>query len=224
MTFSKQFSPPFSPVLLLGLALRPLPPALLNPLLARALVIMRNRHPEIFERLAELDDPVFLIDPIDLPFAFLLRPGPKHPSLRTISDPSKVKPVATIRSSFLQFIGLLEGKCDGDALAFSRDLVIEGDTEAVLILRNAIDASDINLMDDIFGSLGLFAKPLQASVGIMGRIFNRLNDDLEIFRNATFRPIQQENAAQGDKFKSLQGRVHNLEKAAKFRSGREIRS
>jgi predicted lipid carrier protein YhbT len=185
---------------------------------------MRKRHPEIFERLADLDDPVFLIDPIDLPFAFLLRPGPKHPSLRAISDPSKVEPIATIRSSFRKLIELLEGKCDGDALAFSRDLVIEGDTEAVLVLRNAIDASDVNLLEDISGSLGLFAKPLQISAGIMSRIFNRLNNDLEIFRNATLRPIQQETTAQEGEVKSLQERVHNLEKAVKSRSGREIRS
>ena len=195
MTFSKQFSPPFSPVLLSGLALRPLPPALLNPLLGYALVIMRRRHPEIFERLAELDDPVFLIDPIDLPFAFLLRPGPRRPSLRAINDPSKVEPTATIRSSFQKLIELLEGKCDGDALVFSRDLVIEGDTEAVLVLRNAIDASEVDLLEDISASLGLFAKPVKICAGIMGSIFNRLQEDIDI-----------------------------LEKAAKFRSGKAIRS
>jgi hypothetical protein len=36
-------------------------------------------------------------------------------------------------------IGLLDGAYDGDALFFSRDLVIEGDTAAVLALRNAIE-------------------------------------------------------------------------------------
>lgn len=195
MTFNKQFSPPLSPVLLAGLAFRPLPPVLLNPLLGHALGVMKKQHPEIFERLAELDNPVFLIDPIDLPFAFLLCPGPEHPGLRAIRDPSKVKPIATIRSSLQKLIELLEGKCDGDALAFSRDLVIEGDTEAVLTLRNAIDASDVNLLDDISSSFGVFASPVKICAGILGGVFNRLQEDLNI-----------------------------LEKAVKSRSGRETTS
>jgi predicted lipid carrier protein YhbT len=37
---------------------------------------------------------------------------------------------------------LLEGKLDGDALFFSRDLVVDGDTEAVVMLRNIIDGAE----------------------------------------------------------------------------------
>jgi len=40
-------------------------------------------------------------------------------------------------------IELLEGRADGDALFFSRTLTVEGDMEAVVALRNAIDGSEI---------------------------------------------------------------------------------
>jgi len=39
---------------------------------------------------------------------------------------------------------MIDGTYDGDALFFSRDLVIEGDTEAVLALRNAIENAELN--------------------------------------------------------------------------------
>jgi predicted lipid carrier protein YhbT len=41
-------------------------------------------------------------------------------------------------------VGMLDGSYDGDALFFSRDLVIEGDTSAVLALRNALDDAEID--------------------------------------------------------------------------------
>ncbi len=44
--------PPLSPVLLAGVALRPLPPALFQPVLGIAMAIMRRRHPGAFERLS----------------------------------------------------------------------------------------------------------------------------------------------------------------------------
>ncbi|MFQ5467990.1 MAG: hypothetical protein ACE5DS_07630, partial [Kiloniellaceae bacterium] len=74
-------SPPLSPVLLAGLVLRPLPLAPLQPALGLALRTVLGRHPGLLDRLAGLGDPVFIIDPVDLPFVFVLRTGAR-PSLR----------------------------------------------------------------------------------------------------------------------------------------------
>ena len=56
----------------------------------------------------------------------------------------------------LALLGLIDGSYDGDALFFSRDLVVEGDVEAVLALRNAIDDAGVDLVADtaaLFGPL-----------------------------------------------------------------------
>jgi predicted lipid carrier protein YhbT len=50
---------------------------------------------------------------------------------------------------------MIHGSCDGDALFFSRDLSIEGDTEAVLALRNALDDAEIDLPAEIAAAFGL---------------------------------------------------------------------
>ena len=52
---------------------------------------------------------------------------------------------ARIAGPLAALIGLVHGAYDGDALFFSRDLVIEGDTAAVLALRNAIDNEELDL-------------------------------------------------------------------------------
>jgi predicted lipid carrier protein YhbT len=60
-------------------------------------------------------------------------------------------------------MGLIDGSYDGDALFFSRDLVVEGDVEAVLALRNAIDDAGVDLVADtaaLFGPLGPLGERL----------------------------------------------------------------
>ena len=53
---------------------------------------------------------------------------------------------------------MVDGRYDGDALFFTRDLKIEGDTEAIVCLRNALDDVDGSIAENIaayFGSPGL---------------------------------------------------------------------
>ena len=57
----------------------------------------------------------------------------------------------------------MHGAFDGDALFFSRDLVIEGDTAAVLALRNAIDDAELDLSAEAQAMSGPFAAPVQTA-------------------------------------------------------------
>jgi len=114
-----------------------------------------RRHPGVAGRLPR--DPSFLIDPVDLPWRFLIRPGRTPPALRVARRGACPEADATIRAPSAALIDLLEGRLDGDALFFSRDLVIEGDTEAVVALRNAVDGAEIRVIDDLLAALGPFA-------------------------------------------------------------------
>ena len=86
------------------------------------------------------------IDPTDLPIVFRLVPDPKRPRLEVERDGEAKSSDARIAGPLAALIGLVHGAYDGDALFFSRDLVIEGDTAAVLALRNAIDNEEIDLV------------------------------------------------------------------------------
>jgi len=203
-------NPPLSPVLLAGIALRPLPPGLLQPILNAVMTVFARRHPGMFDRLAGLGDATFLIDPIDLSFGFLLQPSPPPGLVAIDKDSLEEEPTATVRGPLLTLIQLLEGKLDGDALFFSRDLVVEGDTEAVVTLRNAIDGAGIDVKDEFLSGLGPFARPAERVAGGAKTILGRMDRDLGILRRAVLAPVTDRCEAQAAELKELREKVAEL--------------
>lgn len=137
---------------LLALALRPLPLAPLQPLLAVLMRRLGARHPGLYQRLGPHARKRFGIAPTDLPFAFIVEPNPARPAATAVRRlPLRLD--ACIRGPLSALIGMAEGTLDGDALFFSRTLVVEGDVEAVLALRNAIDDARIDLVATLLSAL-----------------------------------------------------------------------
>jgi O2-independent ubiquinone biosynthesis accessory factor UbiT len=139
-----------------AVALRLAPLAPLSLAAARLATSLVRRHPALFERLGEQADRIFLIDPTDLPFAFLLSPRPQTPRLEAVRREAAGSWDARVAGPMAALIGLVHGAYDGDALFFSGDLVIEGDTAAVLALRNAIDNEEIDLVGEAAALFGPF--------------------------------------------------------------------
>ncbi len=136
--------------------------------------MLAERHPALFARLGEQANKVFLIDPTDLPFVFVLKPRPSRPNLSALRRDEPVAWDARIAGPLAALIGLVHGAYDGDALFFSRDLSIEGDTGAVVALRNAIDNEELDLVREttaIFGPLARLAdapaQKLAAAIGAL---------------------------------------------------------
>ncbi len=151
-----------------------LPPALVAPVdLAPLWLIERvartifsgvlRSHPDLFERLGDYRQTRYLFCPLDLPLNFLVVPAAKtvqvsRKAKRPLSD-------ACIEGPLVLLLGLLEGRCDADALFFSRELSVTGDMEAMLALRNALDDSAIDLPTEI----GSLAGPLAPFVARAAR-------------------------------------------------------
>lgn len=145
---------------LVALAIAPLPLAPLQPLLATLLRKVLRRHPGIFARLGRYADKRFGLQPTDLPFAFLLEPGPDEPRVAAVRHLPRRLDVR-IAGPLAGLVGLVDGSYDGDALFFSRDLLVEGDMEAVLALRNAIEDARIDLLREGCSVLGPIALPVE---------------------------------------------------------------
>ncbi|MGE5505277.1 MAG: ubiquinone anaerobic biosynthesis accessory factor UbiT [Actinomycetota bacterium] len=207
---ARPMTPPLTPVLLLGLALRPIRPSLLQPAFDAMLKVVRRRHPDILERMADWGDRVVCIDPVDLPFVILLEPHPDDPRLtvRREVDPAEVS--ATIRGPLEMLVALAEGKVDGDALFFSRQLVIEGDTEVVVALRNAIDGAGIDLIDDLASALGPFGRPARTMLGAAAGLVGRMRQDLETVRSALLAPALKDADAQAARITHLEAELKQL--------------
>lgn len=158
-----------------ALALRVLPVAPLALASARLVENLGRRHPSLFTRLADQANKAFLIDPTDLPFAFLLAPNPSRPRLDIVRRGQNAAWDARIGGPLAALLGLVHGAFDGDALFFARNLTIEGDTEAVLALRNAIDNEEIDLASEVMSLMGPLEPFAQQPTRLLLRIAERLS-------------------------------------------------
>ncbi|KUJ86221.1 sterol-binding protein [Ruegeria marisrubri] len=147
------------------MALAPLAPLSLS-LNTFARAVARN-HPGLFRRLGEHAHAKFVLDPTDLPFVILLEPRGGAPKV-TVRRRS-AQGDARIAGPLAAFLGLVHGAYDGDALFFSRDLVIEGDTAAALALRNAIDDAELDFAEEAARLSGPFAAPLRRIITLTER-------------------------------------------------------
>jgi predicted lipid carrier protein YhbT len=147
------------------LALAPLP--LMQTVLNRVVRKVPRERPELFRRLGLHQQKTFLIDPVNLPFLFTLKPMALQPELR-IHPRTRTRPLhdAHIAGTFFALLDMIDGALDGDALFFTRDLLIEGDTEAVVVLRNALDDLEGSIIDDMTRPFDFVAR----------RILSRLRD------------------------------------------------
>jgi predicted lipid carrier protein YhbT len=145
----------------------PLPLFILQPVLRRLVRGMARRRPEVFARLGMHRHTSYLIDPVNLPFVFLLRPDPVLPVLEAFSRRAAPPHDARISGSFLTLLDMVDGRLDGDALFFSRRLRIEGDVEAVVALRNALDDGQDNAAEDMAGLFGAPGKAALAALRLL---------------------------------------------------------
>lgn len=134
--------------------LRFLPLPLLQPILSLIGTQVARGQPDIFLRLGPHAEKTFIIDPTDLPFVLLLKPRPEAPDLSASRRTEAPRSHARIAGTFLNLFRLVDGSLDGDALFFSRELRVTGDTEAVVALRNALDDIDGGLVQAVAASFG----------------------------------------------------------------------
>lgn len=147
--------------------LAPLPLFLLQPVLNRIVRGITRDRPELFARLGTHKNKRYLIDPLNMPFIFLLCPDPDRPVLRAFRRRETPEYDARIAGTFLKLLDMVDGRLDGDAMFFTRDLSVEGDTEAVVVLRNALDDLEGSVVDDI---ASLFGPPGRAVLAALRRI------------------------------------------------------
>lgn len=155
--------------LTMAMALSPV--GLLSLVLTRYARAVARGHPAMFRRLGPHGGARFLIDPTDLPVALLLEPALGQPRVTVLRRPAVacVRADARIAGSLSALLGMVHGTFDGDALFFSRDLVVEGDTAAVVALRNAMDDAEL----DLTAELAALAGPLAPGIGLLSALIER---------------------------------------------------
>jgi len=146
----------------------PLPPAgPLNLVLTRLMARIAARHPAILRRLGPYAGARVLIDVIDAPALLLMEPALRRLTLHRRGRAPMAD--AGVRGRLSAFLAMLHGTEDGDALFFSGDLEISGDTAAVLALRNALDDAELDLTEEIAAAGGPAGPLLRRLSGFAAR-------------------------------------------------------
>lgn len=162
-----------------------------------------------------MDGTLILIDPIDLPICLAIEFAAGDHCLRAACAEDKARASAIVRGPLLVLIDLVEGRLDGDALFFSRALSIEGDTEAVVMLRNTLDGEDIDVIQDLTSVFGPLSRPAAHLAEGAKSAFARLERDLAALREALLAPVVRRTANQQAALGRLDERVVALEKRAR---------
>ncbi|MBC8719853.1 SCP2 sterol-binding domain-containing protein [Ochrobactrum sp. Marseille-Q0166] len=147
-------------------SVRLVPPFLLTSLVSRVFLQVICAHPGLFERMGDYVDKRFGFSPLDLPFMFVVEPA--RSAITVMRKDAAVETDAAIDGPLIMLLALLEGKLDGDALFFSRDITVTGDMEAMLALRNALDDCNVDLPADLSKAAGPFA-PIIKNIGVYVR-------------------------------------------------------
>ncbi len=223
----KQSSPPLTPALIAGMFLRPVPRAVIDRALSATMNMLLKRHEHLFERLPDMGsgegDETLLIDPTDLPVSIVLTLDRERPELRSARPEDEANALAAVRGPVEVLVDLLEGRVDGDALFFSRELTFEGDTEAVVALRNAMDGAEIRLAD-----LAPLPAPLARAgvkaAGVLAKTYERAAQDLEMVRRAAVRPLDRRADGQAATIERLESRIDDLERKLRREKARARKS
>lgn len=207
---------PLGWVMAVGLLLEAVPPAASRPVMQAALRSVARRHRAVFGRLADLGDATFLIDPVDLPVHFLLRPAGSRPSLSMHrGDAAGSGWSAALRAPMLTLIDLLEGRLDGDAAFFGRDLTIEGDMGAALVLRNALEEGNVRVLPDLLAELGPLGKAFGRLLGRMAPWAAQADHRLRALQSALLQPHSDRLAALDAVVAELQAAVQDRPRSRK---------
>ena len=181
----------------------PFRPALPLDFLGAALLA---RHPDLTERLRALGEVSVAVSPDDLPGTLLLRLLDGGIAMRLVPGLVAGEADAVVRGPVALLIDLVEGRMDGDSLFFGRALRIEGRTEVVVALRNALEDAEIDLARDLGDAFGPLAPllPLLAGAGAVGaRAVATLARRLE---NGLLAPLARYAEGGGELLRVLAGR------------------
>lgn len=174
-------NPPFSPWLLLRPAVRVLPDRIMHHVFAQSLRRFHRYYPGVATRLAEISGALFEMNIAEFPCSLYLSIDAGG-NMRMQCNVHSGEPDVRVSGTFQGFVHMLEGTNDGDALFFSRSLHVEGDTEALLTLRNAMDSEDIDfsrllIPSFLHGIAGRLGSPL-------GTLMHAAQEDLTMLADA----------------------------------------
>lgn len=131
--------------------------------LTGALRRLGRERPELFERLGPFRRAGIVISPTDLPVAFRLVPDGVRGMVRVVRKDDPAPRAAEISAPLAVLLSLLDGGTDADSAFFSRRVRVQGGTETVIALHNALEAAELTPAD-VLGLPGPIRSHVNANI------------------------------------------------------------
>jgi predicted lipid carrier protein YhbT len=144
---------------LAGVLVRPVPLWAVEAAANAAFRAVLRTRPRLFDRLGAHGEKTFAFAPTDLPLVFVV--VPEDETIAVLRPGSPTRADVLISGPIVTLLALAEGRLDGDAAFFARDLSVDSDMEAALALRNAMDDCRIDLPTDLAPLAGPFRRPVE---------------------------------------------------------------
>lgn len=161
----------------------PLPLWPLTVTLSHLVDRLMQRNQTVMARLVAISGTKFAITARDIGLTFHVVINESTILVRTARTPDPDAHV-TIDGTIKQLVALLEGEIDGDALFFSRDLAVAGNTESLLTLRNAIDSANIDLRQEILSLLSPFDNIADHGLSAVVPLFKGIEREMASLRQS----------------------------------------
>jgi predicted lipid carrier protein YhbT len=185
------------------------PAPVLAPLVKRLNHVMRRRHPDLVAAFAGLDPAVVHVFPTGLRHRFALAFGGGRLEIHLLAPSDDSTAQAVIKGELAVLLDLLEGRYDGDAMFFSRELQITGDTAVIVAVRNTLDREEIDLRGEVAALFGPFAGPARRIGARAGGSMRRMQAGMVSFHDR-LHDGQTEPRLQAAELAALRGEVKAL--------------
>lgn len=154
-------------------------------------------HGYVIDRMAEYAPVYMVMEPRDLPISFFVHFSSNKLDIQVIEKGAYTSQDPIIISAKLAtFISILEGNLDGDALFFSRELSITGDTTSIVALRNILEAESIDINEDIKKTFGSFASMVVNGKDFLSSTLSVADAKLEKIKASIVNDIQYDSKHQ----------------------------
>lgn len=204
----------FSPGLLVGILLRPVPLPVMRAV-ARPVMdgLIRDLGPRLGDRLAGLAGRIAIV-PTGHPVAVALDidDGTLALDLIPAETREEMGAVAAVRAPLETLTAMLDTDgMDGDASFFARALTIEGDTSLVMALRYALEDARAG-PDDIVRAVPWPLGPaLPHLMRVGGRVHAAATRDLATVQDALLAPLRTEVARQDGRLSRMEARMERAQ-------------
>lgn len=205
----------FSPGLLVGLLLRPVPVpvmrGLARPILDR---LLRDLEPRLGDRLAGLTGRLAIV-PAGHPVAVVvdMADGALSLDLADAEAEDTRQAEAVVRAPLETLTAMLDTEgMDGDASFFARALTIEGDTSLVMALRYALEDANAGL-DDVGRAMPWpLGRALPHVLRVGQRVHAAASRDLATVQDAVLAPLRTELARQEGRLSKLEANLQRTQR------------